>query len=230
MLIVFDRADFRIVEDWDVVGMRGTGSHRVEVCDVFVPAYRSAPMALDFAGSRSAPGRTVHTNPMYAAGRVASVLWGEMAAVAVGIAQGALDVYETELRTKKTAYPPFSPRAAQADYQRHFGRAWAQVAVAEATMDRIGREYMEFARQEVEAGIPFDDRRDAQLKLLEQHATLLAADAVDLMFGTAGTSATRSGSALQRAFRDMAMIRTHRAAQADSGAQEFGLAMLAPPH
>jgi hypothetical protein len=31
---------------------------------------------------------------------------------------------------------------------------------------------------------------------------------------------------LQRAFRDMAMIRTHRAAQVDSGALEFGRAML----
>ena len=224
--MVFDRADFRIVEDWDVVGMRGTGSHRVEVSDVFVPAYRTAPGALDEAVSRAAPGRQVHANPLYAAGRIGSVLWGEMAAVAVGVAQGALDVYEAELRTKKVNYPPFTTRAEQPDYQRHFGQAWAMVAVAEATVDRIGREYMEFARQDVEDGIPFDDRRDSQLRLLEQHATLLAADAVDLMFSTAGTSATRTGSPLQRSFRDMAMIRTHRAAQIDNGAQEFGHAML----
>jgi 3-hydroxy-9,10-secoandrosta-1,3,5(10)-triene-9,17-dione monooxygenase len=79
----------------------------------------------------------------------------------------------------------------------------------------------------VAEGIPFDDRRDGQLKLLEQYATLLAADAVDLMFRTAGTSATRTGSPLQRSFRDMAMIRTHRAAQIDSGAQEFGHLTLA---
>jgi 3-hydroxy-9,10-secoandrosta-1,3,5(10)-triene-9,17-dione monooxygenase len=227
LFVVFDRADFRVVEDWDVIGMRGTGSHRVTVADVFVPAYRTVGTALDEAGSRSAPGRQVHANPLYAAGRIGSVLWGEMAAVAVGIAQGALDVYETELRTRKVNYPPFTTRAAQPDYQRHFGHAWAMVAVAEATVDRIGREYMDFARQEVEAGVPFDDRRDGQLKLLEQHATRLAADAVDLMFRTAGTTATRSGSPLQRSFRDMAMIRTHRAAQIDSGAQEFGQAVLA---
>jgi 3-hydroxy-9,10-secoandrosta-1,3,5(10)-triene-9,17-dione monooxygenase len=226
LFVVFDRADFKIVEDWDVVGMRGTGSHRVTVSDVFVPEHRTVPAALDEAGSRSAPGRTVHANPLYAAGRIGSVLWGEMAAVALGIAQGALDVYEGELRTKKVNYPPFSTRAEQADYQRHFGNAWGLVAVASATVDRVGREYMEFAHQEVEQGIPFDDRRDAQLKLLEQHATLLAADAVDLMFRTAGTSATRTGSPLQRSFRDMAMIRTHRAAQIDSGAQEFGHTVL----
>jgi 3-hydroxy-9,10-secoandrosta-1,3,5(10)-triene-9,17-dione monooxygenase len=227
VFVVFDRADIRIVPDWDVVGMRGTGSHRVEVSDVFVPEYRVVAAELDYAGSRRAPGRSVHSNPLYAAGRIVSVLWGEMAAVALGIAQGALDVYEMELRSRKVSYPPFTARAQQPDYQRHFGQAWALVAAAEATLDRIGREYMEFARAEVSAGVPFDDRRDNQLKVLEQQATLMAADAVDLMFRTAGTSATRTGSALQRAFRDMAMIRTHRAAQIDSGAQEFGQAMLA---
>lgn len=226
LFAVFDRPDYRIVEDWDVVGMRGTGSHRVEVSNVFVPEHRTVAAALDEVNSRIAPGRTVHANPLYAAGRIGSVLWGEMAAVAVGVAQGALDVYAAELRTKKVSYPPYSTRAEQPDYQRHFGQAWAMVAVAEATVERVGREYMEFARQEVQAGMPFDDRRDAQLRLLEQHATLLAADAVDLMFSTAGTSATRTGSPLQRSFRDMAMIRTHRAAQVDSGAQEFGHAML----
>src|SRR5712691_3583222 len=91
LFVVFDRVDFRIVEDWDVVGMRGTGSHRVEVQKVFVPEYRTVSGALDAPISRSAPGRTVHANPLYAAGRIGSVLWGEMAAVAVGVAQGALD-------------------------------------------------------------------------------------------------------------------------------------------
>jgi hypothetical protein len=42
------------------------------------------------------------------------------------------------------------------------------------------------------------------------------------MFRTAGTSATRASSRLQRYYRDMAMVRTHRAAQFQSGAEEFG--------
>jgi len=35
---------------------------------------------------------------------------------------------------------PFSTRAEQADYQRHFGHAWALTTVAEATLERIGRD------------------------------------------------------------------------------------------
>jgi 3-hydroxy-9,10-secoandrosta-1,3,5(10)-triene-9,17-dione monooxygenase len=220
------RTAFRIIEDWDVMGMRGTGSHRVAVEDVFVPAHHVIPQALDEAGSRNAPGRSVHPNPMYAAGRIGSVLWGEMAAVAVGIAQGALDVYEQELRTKRLSYPPFSTRSEVAEFQRQFGKAWVMVAAAEAALRQIGRDYMAFCQAETSDGIPFSDARDSQLRLLEQHVTLQAADAVDLMFRTAGTSSARSAALLQRYFRDMAMIRTHHAAQMDRGAEEFGRAYL----
>ena len=228
LFVLVKHGEFRIVPDWDVIGMRGTGSHRVEVDDVFVPVHHAVPQALDFQGSRTAPGRRVHANPLYAAGRIGSVLWGEMAAVAVGMAQGALDIYGDELRTKKMNYPPFAPRGALSEYQRHYGEAWARVATAEAVVERVGAQYMHFAREEVEQGRPFDDQRDAELKLLEQYATQLAADAVDLMFRTAGTSATRATSDLQRYFRDMAMIRTHHAAQLDRGAEEFGRAVLTP--
>jgi 3-hydroxy-9,10-secoandrosta-1,3,5(10)-triene-9,17-dione monooxygenase len=86
----------------------------------------------------------------------------------------------------------------------------------------IAERYMEYARQDVEEEIPFSDERDLELQLLEQHATRLAGDAVDLMFRTAGTHVAQSGSMLQRYFRDMAVLKTHIAAQLDRGAESFG--------
>ncbi len=222
LLAIVPHGEFTIVEDWDVLGMRGTGSHRVVIDDVFVPEHLTGPAMFDYATVREAAGRRVHPNPMYRCGRIASVLWGEMAAVAVGIAQGALDVYEGELRTKKMASPPFATRSEVPEYQRQFGEAWALIAMAEATLLKIGRDYMRFCEEEAAGGEPFGDQRDRQLLLLEQYTTKLAADAVDIMFRTAGTSATRVDSDLQRSFRDMAMIRTHFAAQYERGAQDFG--------
>jgi 3-hydroxy-9,10-secoandrosta-1,3,5(10)-triene-9,17-dione monooxygenase len=121
-------------------------------------------------------------------------------------------------------YPPFKPRGEVPEYQRHFGEAWALIAMANATLLRIGNDYMAFARREAEGGEPFSDAEDGQLRLLEQYVTKLAADAIDIMFRSAGTSATRSVSPLQRYFRDMGMIRTHFAAQWERGAEEFGRA------
>jgi 3-hydroxy-9,10-secoandrosta-1,3,5(10)-triene-9,17-dione monooxygenase len=222
MLAVVDRADCRIIDDWDPIGMRGTGSRRVAVRDAFVPAHRAIPPPRDAFNSRNAPGRGVHANPMYCAGRLTSVLFEEMAAVAVGTARGALDVYERELCSSRLSLPPFSLRAEVPEYQRHFGDAWALIQVAEATVLKVAADYMEFAREDASGGAEFSDERDLQLQLLEQYATKLAGDAVDLMFRTAGTHVSMQGSLLQRYFRDMAVIKTHIAAQTDRGAESFG--------
>src|SRR5262249_61960803 len=113
---------------------------------------------------------------------------------AVDIPRGPPPLYENDLREKKLAPPPFLSRSEVPEYQRQFGEAWALIAMAEATLLRIGHDYMRFAIEEVEQGVPFSDQRDRQLIVLEQYVTKLAADAVDIMFRTAGTSATRPES------------------------------------
>ncbi len=222
LLAIVPRGSYTIVEEWDVLGMRGTGSHKVVIDDVFVPEHHTAAGLFDYGNMQRAPGRRVHPNPLYQHGRISSILWGEMAAVAVGIARGALDLYEVELRSKKMMSPPFQTRSEVPEYQRQFGEDWVLIEMAYATLLHIGREYMRFCTEEAAGGEPFSDQRDRQLQLLEQYATKLSADAVDIMFRTAGTSATRLQSPLQRSFRDMAMIRTHFAAQYERGAQDFG--------
>lgn len=228
LVAIVDRADFTIVEDWDTIGMRGTGSRTVVVRDGFVPAYRTIPPMRDDFGSRNAPGRRVHQNPMYVAGRLVSVLFEEMAAVAVGVARGALDVYEHELCSSRLSLPPFAMRAEVPEYQRHFGEAWSMIEAAEATVMHVARQYMQFARDDAAGESPFSDERDLQLQLMEQYATRLAGDAVDLMFRSSGTHVARSDSLLQRYFRDMAVIKTHIAAQMDRGAEAYGRAHLRP--
>jgi 3-hydroxy-9,10-secoandrosta-1,3,5(10)-triene-9,17-dione monooxygenase len=219
---IVDRTDFSIVDDWDTIGMRGTGSRTVVIRDAFIPSYRTIPPMRDDFGSRNAPGRRVHQNPMYIAGRLVSVLFEEMAAVAVGVARGALDIYERELCSSRLSLPPFGMRSEVPEYQRHFGEAWALIETAEATVMHVAERYLQFARDDVEGNIPFGDERDLQLQLLEQYATRLAGDAVDLMFRTCGTHVAQRESMLQRYFRDMAVIKTHLAAQLDRGAEAFG--------
>jgi 3-hydroxy-9,10-secoandrosta-1,3,5(10)-triene-9,17-dione monooxygenase len=227
LVAIVERSDFLIVDDWDTFGMRGTGSRTVVVHDAFVPQYRTIPPMRDDFGSRNAPGRRVHQNPMYVAGRLVSVLFEEMAAVAVGVARGALETYEAELRSSRLSLPPYALRSEVAEYQRHFGEAWAIIETAEATVMHVAEQYMRFSREDAEGEVPFSDERDLQLQLLEQYATRLAGDAVDLIFRTCGTHVARSGSMLQRYFRDMAVIKTHIAAQMDRGAEAFGRVHLA---
>jgi len=233
VMVLLNRADYTILNNWDVIGMRGTGSRRVSVHEVFVPAHHVIEGTRDEQGARNAPGRQVHANPMYRAGRMGSVLLGEMAAVAVGVAQGALDVYQEDLGGRKSPLPPYAPRTEQPEFQRHFGEAFGMVDLAESALARGMQRYMEWSREDADGGEPFSDARDRRLQLLEQNVTHLAAEAVDVLWRTAGTSSAKIGGRLLRYFRDMSVLRTHIAAQFENGYTgyarlHFGLAPAGP--
>jgi 3-hydroxy-9,10-secoandrosta-1,3,5(10)-triene-9,17-dione monooxygenase len=220
--ILFDRDQFKIVDNWNVIGMQGTGSRRVVIEDAFVAADR-ALWFLDGQGRpvRAQPGHALHSNPMYH-GWLAPLLISEVAAVSVGAARGALDIYADILSHKKTNFPPFHLRWQEAEFQQHFGEAQALIDTAEAALLQMTADYMHLARQHVETCRPLDDETERRLILIEQQVIRLAWDAVELMFRTAGTSAAAKSSPLGRALRNLAVIRTHVTLQLDHTATNAG--------
>ncbi len=220
--ILFDRDQFKIVDNWNVIGMQGTGSRRVVIDDAFVSADR-ALWFLDGQGRpvRDQPGHALHPNPMYH-GWLAPLLISEVAAVSVGAARGALDIYEEILNNKKTNFPPFHARSQEAEFHQHFGEAQALIDTAEAALLKMTGDYMDLARRHVETGTPLDEERERRMILLEQHVIRLAWDGVELMFRTSGTSAAAKSSPLGRALRNLAVIRTHVTLQLDHTAGNAG--------
>ncbi len=80
-ILFFPASDCEILDTWDSIGLRGTGSHDYAVADVFVPAQR----ALSFRERPTEPG------PLYAMPTIA--LFGAvLAAVPLGIARHAIDI------------------------------------------------------------------------------------------------------------------------------------------
>jgi indole-3-acetate monooxygenase len=55
-MVYFPRAECEIIDTWDVMGMRGTGSNDISVTNVYVPKSRTFPMVPDFEPG-SARGR-----------------------------------------------------------------------------------------------------------------------------------------------------------------------------
>ena len=113
---------YRIVDDWHVMGMQGTGSKRIVAEDAFVPAQRTIFAVAPGRGSEPAERPGLHANPMYL-GRIASFLIAESAAVAVGAARGALDLYEEVLRVKRTYHPPYHERFRESRRSRRISAA-----------------------------------------------------------------------------------------------------------
>jgi hypothetical protein len=95
--LLLPRADFEVIDDWHVIGLRGTGSKTLTVTDAFIPHGR----VLDDADIQrgTAPGREVNPHPMYGAISQANFT-AAMAAPAIGAARGLLAAYGQKLRAK----------------------------------------------------------------------------------------------------------------------------------
>lgn len=207
---LIDIDDCTIVDDWHVMGMRGTGSKRVEVKDLFVPTKRIIKVAGMSRGAEPLVADVpLHDNPMYF-GLIGPFLIGETAAVAVGAARGALDIYEEILRTKKSLVPPHREKCHDPVAQQQYGEALALVSTAEAAMIQAGEEYMHYSSDWKQHGIAFDSAKGLRLTLISQRCVQMAWEAIDLIYRTAGTSASaKQGMPIGRFLRNIAVLRTH---------------------
>ena len=105
-------SDWRIIDTWDTAGLRATGSHDIEVSDVFVPKHRAV---------LEPPPEPVSYGPLFRFPIVGLFSVG-IAASALGIAQAAID----ELLRLAGTKTPFGMASTLST------RTTAQIAVAEA--------------------------------------------------------------------------------------------------
>lgn len=226
--VLLDPPMYTIVDNWNVIGMQGTGSKRIVAAEQTVAAHRVQPFADPTMGViTEQPGRKLHTNPLFH-GPLVPLLLTELASVAVGTARGALDVYDEMLRTKKSPLPPFLPAFEAAHHQHHFGRAQGLIDTAEAALLHLGDEYPRLGQRAL-AGTPVDLEEQRRYQAVVQNILELTWQAVDLIFTTAGSSVARRGSLIGRAYKNLAVIRTHITMQAhvtavNIGRLHFGLA------
>jgi 3-hydroxy-9,10-secoandrosta-1,3,5(10)-triene-9,17-dione monooxygenase len=215
---LFDRADFEIVPNWDVIGMQGTGSNRVVIDEVFVPAHRTKP----YPPVEAAPPDAVYRDSSLFRGPARPFIVTESAAVVVGAAQGALDVYEESFRARKATSATGAARAELAEYQFNFGRCRALVDTARAALLQTASSYMEMAERTSATGEPTSEDDIRRLTMVVLQSIHLAHEAVDIMFRTAGSSASRKDSSLGRYWRNIGVLRGHLAHQSDSAAINYG--------
>jgi 3-hydroxy-9,10-secoandrosta-1,3,5(10)-triene-9,17-dione monooxygenase len=228
LLAFLPHGEFRVDDNWQVLGLRATGSKRAVLERVFVPDHR----ALSFSAlthQYTAPGHAVHANPIYRVPLI-PIVCIEVAAIAIGIAAAAIDAFVEHIDSKRLSFPPFTLMKDNRRTQSCLGRASARLEAARAGTEAIIRR-QEARVVRLDGGAPFTDveiRRD--LLLLDEVARA-AQDCVATVFGAAGTSAARIGHPLERIFRDVSMMLTHRFIDAERTSENFGALSLGfPPY
>jgi len=187
MLFPAERAT--MIDVWNVIGLRATGSDSFSVSDLFVP--REHSVARDDPAERRYSGLLYcfPTGSMYAAG---------FAGVALGIARSTLDAFIALARDK-------TPRGFKHTL-RESAVVQSQVALAEARLGSA-RTYLlaelgEIWRAVGRAGTLALDQR-VRIRLAATHAIQEAKDVVDGSYHAAGATAIFQGSGFERRFRDM---------------------------
>jgi alkylation response protein AidB-like acyl-CoA dehydrogenase len=181
-----------IAENWDVIGLRGTGSHDLVIDDAVVPE--------EWTFVRG--GQSTVDEPLY---RYPTVPYAAqvLAVVGLGVARAALDHATAEGgRTSVTG----APKPAQ--------RATYRIAVgqAEATLRSVRAFFYEATEEAwatVTAGDPVSARQASALRLASAHLARISFEIARDAYQLGGIAAIEDGSPLQRHLRDASVVPQH---------------------
>jgi alkylation response protein AidB-like acyl-CoA dehydrogenase len=199
--LLIPREDFAIVDDWYTVGLKGTGSKTIVLEDVFIPESRTVVGKEVEDGI--APGRQLHSNPLYG-----GISWANftaaMAAPALGAARGFLEAFEDRLRSKSTNIDD-----GLTINMSRYASASAMVDAAHALTLQNAERFARVPSREVGRDVRGRCRRD------QAFTAQTARKAVNMLYEECGGSGLFESSALQRLWRDTNAAAAHRGLTAD---------------
>lgn len=209
MLFIAPRSEFRRLDDWGgQLGLKGSGSHSIVIENGRIPEHFAFPGThmSEVDTTEGTPGSRLHGNPEYGGGPLSFMLL-EVASLAVGMAQGALDAYEELMRERTTLFPPVVTRAEDPDYQFWYGEAAGLITTAEAAVRQAIRQWHDLCAAGPGA---FTREQDLRLATICREVIRLSWRAVEgQLFPTAGSSAARNGERIERVWRDMSTLHSH---------------------
>jgi 3-hydroxy-9,10-secoandrosta-1,3,5(10)-triene-9,17-dione monooxygenase len=195
------RSDYEIEDVWDTIGLRGTGSNDIIVSDVFVPEYRT--LSFMDTGRCKCPGQQVNTAPLYKL-PFASVFSCSISVPVVGMAAGAYEAYVGYTRERVRAST--GGKAAEDSFnQVRIAEAASKLDAAVLQIERNISEELDYVTrgEKIPMALRVQVRRD------QVNATGAAIAAVDRLFESAGGRALRTGTPIQRFWRDAHAGRVH---------------------
>jgi alkylation response protein AidB-like acyl-CoA dehydrogenase len=194
-ILTFPATRARIHDNWQVAGLKGTGSCDVSVDDLFVPH------AFVWDLFNAPPKRG---GPLYRL-RLPGFVANEHAGFALGTARRALRAFlDTAAKGSRGATSPTS-LAARPAVQHMLGEMELKLRAARA----LAIELNEAAWQAVRRGDPVSGEQQAALRAVATYCTEIAVEVVSQAFRFAGGRAIYESSLLQQCLRDVNVAAQH---------------------
>lgn len=196
--VLLPLSECEIVDNWQVLGMRGTGSNDVKADDVWIPEIQTLRMPEPGTEFRN---RYYQGDLYRCPGRI---IFATYVPVTLVLAQQALAALDA-LAEGKTPYAEARKLKHRSIAQIKSGKALATHRAARGYFFDALAEAWDRARQGVDASA----EHKADLYLAGTHAVQSSARVVRLVADAAGSSVTYQGSPLERIVRDMETLRHH---------------------
>jgi alkylation response protein AidB-like acyl-CoA dehydrogenase len=228
--MAFRPEDATILDDWHMLGLRGTGSKSVLVDKIFVPECLALSQAA--VAAQDAPGRHVHPNPFYGAPML-SFLSIETTGAAVGIALQALDILEEigaskPVRTREAGLTG-ATQSSLPSFRRRLAEAKSLTNAAKVLLVDEARRLVATMQEYAPQGRKLAPDEIVEYGLGTARLVDLCVQAVDHCFAAAGTSSTFLGRPMERCWRDMHMLSTHNVYRLDLMGERWSTAHFDTP-
>ncbi len=184
----------RIIDNWDVIGLHGTGSNDVAVEDFFVPDSRTFALT----------DQPVDAAPLCSFRTAMATTFAPLAGNTLGMARGAMDAFVGLAGAKATTMNMALLRD-RAAVQQVVGQVEAIISGARAyVLDAVGRMW-----DGVLSGKADLSGEVWQARLSVTHAVHESARAIGMLYHASGTNAVRRGNLLEGYFRDVHAAMMH---------------------
>ena len=206
--------DFKVHDSWDVAAMKATGSHDIELEDVFVPEYRQIRQA-DLRNGTT-PGVEINTGPLWRMPLVPLMVYAAVSPL-LGAAEGMLEMVSDILKSKVGAYTGVK-------LQQHLGTRVRltehkiQLDATRGLFDNKINEIWDIVKQGGE--VTLEQRLEARVVI--NHVARMSQTIVHELAREAGSRATYADSPIQRFQRDVNSLVTHAIFDVDAMSDLYG--------
>jgi 3-hydroxy-9,10-secoandrosta-1,3,5(10)-triene-9,17-dione monooxygenase len=219
--IMVPKGDYQILDDWDVMGLCGTGSKSVVIDDKLVPNHRI--VSHKEMSDATSPGSQLHAEPVYR-----TPIWSfvpfTISSPACGIAQGALDAFIDEMKVRDDSFA-HSPLSKKPGMHVRIAEASAMIDSGDLLYKRSYRETID----KVLAGeVPSIEFR-ARSRRDQGYCVKQAKAAAGLLVDASGGRGLFASNHVQRCFRDLQAVSGHIVANWDVAAYSYGQQALGGP-
>jgi alkylation response protein AidB-like acyl-CoA dehydrogenase len=208
-----------ILDDWKVMGMRGSSSNTMVIEDeIFVPDHHIRTVKDVFSTNRIEPARAGLLFQM----NLVSLTSTLHAAVSIGIARAAVELFREKIQTRRMANSRYEKQSDAPVTHLQLGELHCKLQAAEL----MARNNVGYASKRAEDGLAPDELELKRSVLESAYVMKLCSEITELVLRASGASSIREESPFQRLFRDSRVATLHAFTIIETCYEDFGRASL----